>query len=449
MAVLDVTPGGARLGNGPSFALQANALQANALQANALRVNALQANALRVNALQALCRQIFAFRLVMIALGAPLALGRTAPGGPTYLVGAAVLVTFLLSYALFRDWERFGPLLLRRRWILVPDMAFSGLLLVTATPESPLGLVAVCTPLLAGLLYGWRGSALYAAAQAVAVAALAHGPVLPALCLLAGAAGVCLRDLLFRFGAAGRDLTETRARLAAAEAVRAEREHLAREMHDSVAKTLYGLALTADALARTSDPAAVRHRAALLAEAARRAAAESRALLTDLRREPAESASASASESKSESESESTEPIVSALRTLLRSTTEAGTEAGELKITGGTPPVPPPVARHLLSVAAEALENVRRHAHAARVVVELATGGAELTLTVTDDGRGLPAGGADLAALRAGGHFGLLGMAERAAAIGARLGLGPGPDGPGTRVRLTLPLAALTPEGRP
>ncbi|MFD3777010.1 sensor histidine kinase [Streptomyces sp. NPDC058612] len=406
--------GAARSGGGPSFALQANALQA-------------------------LCRQVFAFRLVMIALGAPLALGRTAPGGPTYLVGAAVLVTFMLSYALFRDWERFGPLLLRHRWLLVPDMAFSGLLLVTATPESPLGLVAVCTPLLAGLVYGWRGSALYAAVQAVAVAALAQGPVLPALCLLAGAAGVCLRDLLFRFGAAGRDLTETRARLAAAEAVRAEREHLAREMHDSVAKTLYGLALTADALARTTDPAAVRRQADLLADAARRAAAESRELLSDLRRDAdARTAGPGAAPGA---------PIVSALRTLLRSATEAGT--GELRVTGVTPAVPPPVARHLVSVASEALENVRRHADAARVVVELATGGAELTLTVTDDGRGLPGGGADLTALRGEGHFGLLGMAERATAIGARLRLGPVPDGPGTRVRLTLPLAALTPEGRP
>lgn len=377
----------------------------------------------------------------MITLGAPPALGGAAAGGPTYLVGAAVLVTFLLSYALFRDWERFGPLLLRHRRLLVADMAFSGLLLVTAPPESLFGPAAVCTPLLAGLVYGWRGSAVYAAVQAVAVAALTQGPTLPALCLLAGAAGVCLRDLLFRFGAAGRALTETRARLAAADAARAEREHLAREMHDSVAKTLYGLALAADALARTTDPAAVRRQADVLAAAARRAAAESRELLTDLRRDADAPGEAGATGV----------PIVSALRTLLRSATEAG--QGELKVTGVTPAVPSPVARHLVSVASEALENVRRHADAARVVVELATGGAELTLTVTDDGRGLPGGGeADLAALRGEGHFGLLGMAERAAAIGARLRLGPDPDGPGTRVRLTLPLTALaapTPEGRP
>lgn len=196
----------------------------------------------QASALQALSRQVCAFRLVMIALGAPFALGRTAPGAPAYLVSGALLATFMLSYVLFRDWERFGPLLLRHRWLLAVDMVLSGLLLIVATPTSPVGLVALCTPLLAGLVYGWRGSAVYAAAQAVAVAALGGGFVLCLLCVVAGAAGSGLRELLLRFGAAVRSL-------AAAEAVRDERERMAREMHDSVAKTLHGLALAADALA--------------------------------------------------------------------------------------------------------------------------------------------------------------------------------------------------------
>lgn len=91
--------------------------------------------ALQANALQALCRQVFAFRLVMIALATPVVLSRTAPGAPTHLAGGAVLLTFLLSYVLLRDWERFGPLLLRHRWPLAVDWAFfGGLLFLTATP---------------------------------------------------------------------------------------------------------------------------------------------------------------------------------------------------------------------------------------------------------------------------------------------------------------------------
>ncbi|MFD3700633.1 sensor histidine kinase [Streptomyces sp. NPDC058646] len=389
---------------------------------------------LQANALQALCRQVFAFRLVMIALGTPPALGGAAPGVPTYLVAGAVLVTVLVSYALFRDWERFGPLLLRHRWLLAPDMALSGLLLVTATPESPLGLVCVCTPLLAGLVYGWRGSAPYAAVQAVAVALLADGLLLATLCLLAGAAGASLRDLLFRFGAAGRALTRARARLAVTEAVRAERDHLAREMHDSVSKTLHGLALAADALSRTTDPEAVRRQAELIAGAARRAAAESRTLLTDLRRDLDLDTPGIA--------------LTAPLRALC-------TEGVEFRAAGILPTVPSAVARQLVAVVSEAVDNARRHADARRVVVEAAVDGPRLTVTVEDDGRGLPGAGTDLPALHREGHFGLLGMTERAAAIGATLHIGPRPgssgpgSGPGTRVRLVLLIAALAPEGSP
>ncbi|MFD0268707.1 sensor histidine kinase [Streptomyces sp. NPDC127106] len=404
--------------------------------------------ALQANALQALCRRVFAFRMLAIGLGAPLALGRTAPGGPTYLVAGAILLTFMLSYALFRDWERLGPLLLRHRWLLACDMALSGLLLVTATPASPLGFVSLCTPLLAGLVYGWRGSAVYAALQAVAVAALPGGLTLPVLCLVAGAAGSSLRDLLFRFGAASRALTETRARLAVAEAVRAERERLARDMHDSVAKTLHGLALAADALARTDDPDAVRRRAGLLSDAARQAATESRALLADLRQE-------------TDTPGVHLPPELHRLAAAQPGPAgAAGAAAAEVTTSssGTLPLLPPPVARHLLAVAAEAVDNARRHADATHIHITLtaatAAETAHLTLTVEDDGRGLPADGPDLAALRGAGHYGLLGMAEHAAAVGARLHLGPadtpaGPGRPGTRIRVDLPLAALTPEGSP
>ncbi|MFF2192635.1 sensor histidine kinase [Streptomyces sp. NPDC058157] len=373
---------------------------------------------LRANALQSLCRQVFALRLVMIPLGAPLALSHTAPGPPTYLVSGAVLSTFTLSYALFRDWERFGPLLLRHRWLLAADMALGTLLLITAGPASPLGLVALGTPLLAGLVYGWRGSALYAAAQTAVVAALGGGLLLSLLCVLSGAAGSSVRDFLVR-------LTEARAQLAVAEAVRAERDRLAREMHDSVSKTLHGLALTADALTLTEDPAAIRVRAALLAVAARRAVTESRALLTDLR------------------EVRPAVPLAPALYALAAPGTTVDTPPT-------LPKLPAPVAHHLLSIASEALENARRHAEATRVTLTATATPTHLALTVTDDGRGLPTGAAPPATP---GHYGLLGMRERATAIGADLHLGPREDGrQGTRLHLTLPLPLTLPlrlEGTP
>ncbi|MBK1713397.1 ATP-binding protein [Rubrivivax gelatinosus] len=83
-------------------------------------------------------------------------------------------------------------------------------------------------------------------------------------------------------------------------------------------------------------------------------------------------------------------------------------------------------------VAQEALTNVMRHARAGRVQVLLAREGESLALLVEDDGIGLPPEGE-----RRG--LGLLGAAERAAALGGTLAL-EGAAGSGTRVRLTLPL---------
>ncbi|MDJ0384143.1 histidine kinase [Streptomyces sp. G-G2] len=405
----------------PSFPMRASLSASARGRSGAVRAaaRAVPSLPLQVNALQALCRQVFAFRLVMLALGAPLALAHTARGLPLWLVSGALLSVVMFSYALFRDWERFGPLLLRHSWLLAVDMAVSALLLVTATPESPLGLVSVCTPLLAGLVHGWRGSALYAALQAVAVAALApHVPaayLLATLCLLAGAAGSCLRGLLLRFGAASQALTETRARLAVAEAVRDERARLAREMHDSVAKTLHGLALAADALARTDDPDAIRRHAALIADAARSAAAQSRDLLSDLR---------------------AADPAAVSLTRELEHCA-APFENVALSLPPDLPVYSRSAAHHILSITSEALENSRRHAAATRVTVTAAVTADRLTLTVRDDGRGLgPA-----APRTEEGRFGLLGMRERAAAIGAELRVAPASPS-GTEVRLTVPLPA-------
>lgn len=102
--------------------------------------------AIQLNALQAMCRQVFGFRLAMIAIATPFAIGHTASGPATWLIGSAILVTFMGSYVLFRDWERFGPVLLRHPWLLGIDAFFGALLLITASPESTLAYVTVCTP---------------------------------------------------------------------------------------------------------------------------------------------------------------------------------------------------------------------------------------------------------------------------------------------------------------
>ncbi|MEV5175681.1 histidine kinase [Streptomyces flaveolus] len=439
-----------------------------------------------------MCRQVFGFRLAMIVLSAPAALLNAAPGLGARLVGAAVVVTFMVSYVLFRDWERFGPLLLRHPSLLAADTLFGSFLLISAGPDTTLAYVSVCTPLLAGLVYGWRGAACFASLQSLilllvhaTLKADRHAPVaeallLPGLCVIAGAMGSTLRNLMLRFGAATQALTTVQARLAAAEAVSAERARLAREMHDSVAKTLYGVALAADGLAATAsadgpDPARIREQAELVSRSARRAAAESRELLTDLRRDQPDAPDRT--------------PLWQELahraadfttRTGLKVTCAWGGEErhgeernggvgsggvgsggvgnrgvgnggqeGEEREQGqdkagdrtGPPSLPAPLARHILSIATEALENAHRHASATRVDIRAAVDGHLLRLAIHDDGNGLPPG-TTLEELRGSGHFGLIGMVERAAQAGARIRIGRGTHERGTEVRLEVPLPA-------
>ncbi|MFJ9207398.1 sensor histidine kinase [Streptomyces sp. NPDC102264] len=401
---------------------------------------------IQVNALQALCRQVFGFRLAMIALAAPFALRNTAPGLGTWLVGVAVLVTFMGSYVLLRDWERFGPFLLRHPVLLAADMFFGALLLVTASPDSTLAYVTMCTPLLAGLVYGWRGAALFAVLQSLIVAgayavnneaeAGFNALLLPGLCVVAGAIGSTLRNLMLGFGTASQALTEARARLAVSGAVEEERARLAREMHDSVAKTLHGLAMAADGLASSADrmePRTIKHQAELVARSARRAAAESRELLSDLRRESG------------------LDGGIDVLGELHSRTEDFGRRhsmTATFRRLGDTsvPPIPNAVARHALTIATEAMENAQRHAKAESVTVSAGVAGDVLRISVYDDGQGLPPG-TTLNDLRRAGHFGLVGMVERAASIGARIRIGRGRAAKGTEVRLELPLNALRPTG--
>ncbi|WP_432104929.1 sensor histidine kinase [Streptomyces sp. bgisy091] len=398
---------------------------------------------IQINALQALCRQLFGFRLAMTALAAPFALSGVEDELGSWLVGAAVLVTVMVSYLLMRDWERFGPFLLKHPALLGADMLFGALLLFAATPGSTLSYVTVCTPLLAGLVYGWRGGAVFAVFQTLLLAAAfgvsedaeadASALLVVGLCIMAGAVGSTLRGLLLRFGAASQALTETRARLAVNSAVEEERARLAREMHDSVAKTLHGLALAAEGLAGSADrmdPLTVKHQAELVARSARRAAAESRELLSDLRRESG------------------LDGGIDLIDELQARTADFGRRHAAVRTAfhrispAPVPLIPHAVARHALIIAMEAMENAQRHARPSQVEVSAGLVRDVVRISVYDDGDGLPRG-TSLADLRKAGHFGLVGMVERAASIGARIRIGRGKATRGTEVRLDLSLAAM------
>jgi two-component system sensor histidine kinase UhpB len=115
---------------------------------------------------------------------------------------------------------------------------------------------------------------------------------------------------------------------------------------------------------------------------------------------------------------------------LLRERAAALERAGgaRIDVVGRLAPLSPLVATQVYRIAAEALTNAVRHAGASRVEVRLERD----RVRVVDDGGGLPR------EAEGRGH-GLRSMRDRAETIGATLELGPGGDGHGTAMELTVP----------
>ncbi|MDJ0383550.1 GAF domain-containing protein [Streptomyces sp. G-G2] len=91
--------------------------------------------------------------------------------------------------------------------------------------------------------------------------------------------------------------------------------------------------------------------------------------------------------------------------------------------------VPPEAGDHVVAVLSEALTNVTRHAQATAVDVTLVVRSGTLTLTVADNGKGMPGSGR---------RSGLRNLAERAEALGGEMSVGNSPQG-GTRLVWQVP----------
>jgi signal transduction histidine kinase len=90
----------------------------------------------------------------------------------------------------------------------------------------------------------------------------------------------------------------------------------------------------------------------------------------------------------------------------------------------------------LLRIAQEAVTNVVKHAGASKILIKLHREARKLYLRIVDNGRGFEEGNAFSAT---GGHFGLIGMRERAERLGGQLRLASHP-GEGTEVEVMVPL---------
>ena len=203
-------------------------------------------------------------------------------------------------------------------------------------------------------------------------------------------------------------------------AVIAERNRIAREIHDTMAQGFAGISAQLEVLNdRLQDaPATLRRHLDLARGLVRSSLDEARRSVWNLRAQALEEAG-----------------LGDALSRLGQQLTEGGNVTFELRVDGTPRTLPADVENNLLRIGQEAITNAVRHASAMRISLSLSYLADRVTLVVCDDGKGF-----DPARSRpsARGGFGLPGMRERAEAMHASFLLHPEPAG-GTRLELCVP----------
>ncbi len=194
-----------------------------------------------------------------------------------------------------------------------------------------------------------------------------------------------------------------------------ERQRMARELHDTLAQGLAGLILQIEGLEAHLEQGHTEKVAEIAAQAkarARTTLAEARQAIGDLRQQPAASM---------------TETIVREVERFRQAT---GIPC-DLTLPE-TLALPDSLAEHLVRCVSEGLANVMQHARATAVSVKLGVENGRYQLTIHDNGQGF-----DPAQIPPG-HYGLIGLRERARLAGGTLTIDSYPN-QGTTLTLTIP----------
>ncbi|MDQ1305647.1 MAG: hypothetical protein QG671_1479 [Actinomycetota bacterium] len=214
-----------------------------------------------------------------------------------------------------------------------------------------------------------------------------------------------------------------------------ERVHIARELHDLVAHQITLANAQATVAAHLFDvrPEQTRRSLNQLVETTGNALDELRAAVGMLR------------ESGDAAPSAGPAPGLSELPTLLESFRRAGLQVS-MHQEGTARPLPPGVDLTAYRIIQEALTNVTKHAGTGNARVRLSWSRDRVTITVDDDAGGTcttptaPAGSSASTAQDRPPGYGLIGMRERATAVGGHFSAGRRPEG-GFLVSVHLPLS--------
>ena len=215
-------------------------------------------------------------------------------------------------------------------------------------------------------------------------------------------------------------LAEASIRLARAE----ERTRIARDIHDTLAQGLTGIALHIESALNhiEANPSRARERLQQALVTTQESLEEARRSVLHLRATPL-----------------LLKPLTEALTTYARAyTSETGIRV-RLRVLGEVD-LPPDTEAELFRIVQEALTNVRRHAYAASVALALRQNSASVRLVIHDDGVGC-----DTAQVFGSGH-GILGMVERAQRMGGNCRL-LSRSGRGMTVAVVVPLKMAEQKG--
>lgn len=369
-------------------------------------------------------------RLVLVlAVGLALTLELDGAAAWRWLL---VLLPVPTNLVLLLGWDHSDSILLLTKWYLVVLDAVSTLCLgfVAFSVEGWSGSLGAAylllSALLAGVVLTWGkilGWFFWLLVPAVVVLKdglplTSWGMVVLSLSCSA-ALGYRMRVQMERVERLVHDLVESRAKRAALE----ERLVIARDLHDTMAKSAAGVRMLAeglrdDLLERGAAEAQV---ACALFEAADITSREARVVLDELR-------------------TEGSADLRQCLAADVRRWAARTGVATEVQVQGEPAKAGSTCAWHLQRSLGELLTNVERHAGAEKVYVKLNATEGRLVVDVEDDGRGLPDQCLTSPGIRVGeGHYGLGGIQERISSLGGSFSLRRSELG-GAKARIVVPV---------
>jgi PAS domain S-box-containing protein len=198
-----------------------------------------------------------------------------------------------------------------------------------------------------------------------------------------------------------------------------ERERLARELHDEFGQILAALRIDTSWIRNKAQIAVpeIARRAEAMADVIEDAQQATKRMSSGLRPRVLDDLG-----------------LVTAIRELVNEFADRHGIVCEIQISDDGKKIVDPVATPLYRMTQEALTNIAKHSQATKLRVELVTGRDSVILIVADNGKGLQVGD-----LRKPGSFGLMGMRQRAAAVGGELSISE-EGGNGTTIEIRLPL---------